>query len=227
MTLLSQAEYARRLGLSRAAITQWKQAGHLVMEGNKVNVELSDAQQKRNRRDGLPAVKASGITVMRGRLPLPPLVNLAELAERLPDVPSLALSCAAIERQLTSLDWRSCFEWGDEARRLRARLAARCVGLIAVESPLTDDGHWGGFQLRSQEDMGQEAGSAVVLAGYGFELSPAEVLHFCRTQVVVCRTDNCAPAFEECDDTAEVMPALLVLLAHPHFEGERHLATDR
>ena len=33
MTLVSQAEYARRLGVSRAAVAQWKKSGRLVLQG--------------------------------------------------------------------------------------------------------------------------------------------------------------------------------------------------
>jgi biotin operon repressor len=38
MTLVSQAEYARRLGVSSAAVAQSKKAGKLVLQGVKVDV---------------------------------------------------------------------------------------------------------------------------------------------------------------------------------------------
>jgi hypothetical protein len=43
MTAVTQAEFARTLNVNRSAITRWKQAGRLVMQGDLVNVESSKA----------------------------------------------------------------------------------------------------------------------------------------------------------------------------------------
>ena len=43
MALVSQAEFARSLGVDRAYVTQLKQAGRLVMRGTKVDAEASVA----------------------------------------------------------------------------------------------------------------------------------------------------------------------------------------
>lgn len=53
MTLIAQVEYARRIGISKAAITQWKNAGRLVLQGLLVDVEATDAYQKRYHREVL------------------------------------------------------------------------------------------------------------------------------------------------------------------------------
>jgi hypothetical protein len=42
--LVTQAEFARRRGVSRKTVTKWKQAGKLVMQGELVDVEASEAR---------------------------------------------------------------------------------------------------------------------------------------------------------------------------------------
>lgn len=45
MTIATQAEFARLMGVNRSTVTRtWKQAGRLVMEGDKVDVEASRAR---------------------------------------------------------------------------------------------------------------------------------------------------------------------------------------
>ena len=43
MSLVSQAEYARSKGVNRSQVTRWKNSGRLIMRGNRVDVEASDA----------------------------------------------------------------------------------------------------------------------------------------------------------------------------------------
>lgn len=38
---VTQAEFARQVGVAKSMVTQWKQAGRLVMHGNRVDVEAS------------------------------------------------------------------------------------------------------------------------------------------------------------------------------------------
>jgi len=54
MTTLTQAEYARRMGLSRASITQWKKAEKLILQGEDVDVDATDAALERDRKGGIP-----------------------------------------------------------------------------------------------------------------------------------------------------------------------------
>lgn len=49
MTLATQADFARRIGVVRSRITAMKVAGRLVMEGDKVNVEESLARIEASR----------------------------------------------------------------------------------------------------------------------------------------------------------------------------------
>jgi phage terminase Nu1 subunit (DNA packaging protein) len=53
MTVVSQAEYARRCGVSKKTVTQWKQEGKLVLAEGGVDVEASDAYLKKYRSAGL------------------------------------------------------------------------------------------------------------------------------------------------------------------------------
>ena len=53
MPIVSQAEYARLRGVSKKTVTKWKQEGKLVLAGDGIDVEASDAYLKKYRRDGL------------------------------------------------------------------------------------------------------------------------------------------------------------------------------
>ena len=97
MEFISQAEYARRLGVSRAAISQWKTEGRLVTQGTKVDVEASDAKLKRYRREGLPDIQPTTKTVKRGR----PSVKHAEQLNTEP----VRLTCDELVERLAGLDW--------------------------------------------------------------------------------------------------------------------------
>ncbi|WP_429497455.1 hypothetical protein ACQUFY_16770 [Robbsia andropogonis] len=223
MTTMTLAEYARRVGKSRAAVTQWKKAGRLVMQGDQVNVEASDAWLKRYRREGMPAIADSDPAVKRGR----PSVKQNgksvkqddDLTHSLNTEPA-ELTCDEIEAVLGRLDWCQSFDWSEDAQRERARQAARCVGFVAIESVVRDDGHWGGFQLREEAAAADDMPEDSIIGGYGFELSAAEVVKLCRDQVLVSLwpgTD--ARMFE--DDRATVVPALLPALAYPFYESEK------
>lgn len=203
MTLVSQAEYARRLGVSSAAVAQWKKAGKLTLQGVKVDVEATDAFLDRYRRAGLPPVKLKTKTVKRGR---PAAADSAKLNVKPADLTPLHLTLADIDERLRALDYTQTFEWTPEAMEQRARLVATCLGWRAVESPLKDDGHWGGFQLR----MGR---SDNVVAGFGFELSALDVLFECRDQVSLDSPDDC-----DCEQSVRL--DLLPLLARPFMEED-------
>ena len=96
MTLIKQTEFAKRRGVSRMAVTKWKASGMLVMRGDLVDVEASDARLKKYRRDGLPkptkatpkrgAAKAKAVAPKRGE-------TSSQAAER------IALSVAPFDLQ--------------------------------------------------------------------------------------------------------------------------------
>jgi hypothetical protein len=59
MDLLNQAAYAKRHGVSRKAVTTWKQRGWLVFDGDLIEVEPSDLLLRKYRRGGDAAVTQS------------------------------------------------------------------------------------------------------------------------------------------------------------------------
>jgi hypothetical protein len=136
--LLCQAGYGRRLGVTAAAISPWKNAGMLVMAGSMVHAEASNERLKRYRSNGLPPIRAQVKTAKRGRpSPNTRALNVEPVSVQLP--------CAEVMRRPQALDWRRTFDWSDAAQQERATLGARCVGWYAVTSDLYDDGHWAGF----------------------------------------------------------------------------------
>lgn len=56
MTTESQAEFARRCGVSRKTVTSWKKAGRLVLQGDQVEVEATISMMDRNHKGGSRAV---------------------------------------------------------------------------------------------------------------------------------------------------------------------------
>ncbi|MGF6664834.1 hypothetical protein QF000_006502 [Paraburkholderia atlantica] len=204
MTLVSLAEYARRVGKTRAAVTQWKKAGRLVLQGDKVDVEASDARLRRYRRNGLPEINGDAKSVKRGR----PSVKQAGTL----NIEPVCLTCAEIMERLADLDWTQEFGWSASSLEERARLAAECIGWEAVRSPVVDDGHWGGFQLRIPAYIAAHGLTAdAVPAGRGFELDLWDVLETCRAEL------------EPIDhgDEMTVRLDLLPLLARPFSEYDK------
>lgn len=164
MTLMSLAEYSRRVGKSRAAVTQWKKAGRLIIRGDQVDVEASDERLKRYRREGMPDVVNDAPAVKRGR---PAVKQTVQLNIELNSEP-VCLTCSEIARRFDELDWNQLFEWDVASPHERAVLAAKCLEWEAVQSPLRDDGGWGGYQLRipGQHAVPMDG----VPARHGFEL---------------------------------------------------------
>ncbi len=202
--LLSQAGYGRRLGVTAAAISQWKKAGMLVMRGAQVDAEASDERLKRCRTRGLPSIRPQGKIVKQGR----PGAN-ARLLHAEPV--QVRLPCAEVLRRLTELDWTQTFDWTDAAQDQRARLAAICVGLTACTSPLRDDGHWGGYQLRYSTDAADALNHDDIAAGFGFECDLWDVLARCRAELE-------PPGG---DDEVAVCVDLLHLLGHPFGQHDQ------
>ena len=191
-TLLTQAEHARRCGVSRKSVTAWKHSGLLVMVGDRVDFDRSYRGERwKSSVRGLfaderaaPASRQAGgrsgpITVSRGEV-------LAELQR---------------------LDWST--PWSPASVDERLRLAAALVGLEPVTSTLRDDGHWGGFQLR-ERDAGDPPLQGKVVLGYGYEVSAFDVLDYCRD--FLAGPDD---TVEDLDDTVEVCFDQLHLLAYP------------
>ncbi|VVE01779.1 hypothetical protein [Pandoraea terrigena] len=61
MTVESQADFARRCNVSRKTVSEWKKAGRLVMQGDRVDVEASLSLMDRHRKGGAPS-SSSAVT---------------------------------------------------------------------------------------------------------------------------------------------------------------------
>jgi hypothetical protein len=203
--LLSQAGYGRKLGVTAAAISQWKKAGMLVMAGSMVDAEASDERVRRCRTKGLPSIPPQATTVKR----VPPGANSRALNV---EPVSVQVHCAEIKRRLQALDWRRAFDWTPDKQHERATLAARCIGWYAVTSDLRDSGHWGGFQLRTEVMADGELDSNCIAGGFGYELDAWDVLRACREGLVESFAG---------DEDVSVLADLLHWLAHPFAEHER------
>jgi DNA-binding transcriptional regulator YdaS (Cro superfamily) len=208
MTLISQAEYARRLGVTRASISQWKKSGKLVLQGEQVDVEASDARLKRYRRGGLPGVDPSPTVVKRGR----PDVKQADELNTEP----VCLTCAEVAERLAALDWKQTFQWDAASQHERVQRAAECVGFVAATSEIRDDGHWGGYQLRIPPSDGPKILLDIngIAAGFGFELSEWEAIDECRDELKPIDDDD--P-----NETVMVRMDLLHFLARPYTEKDK------
>ncbi|CAN7419539.1 hypothetical protein [Paraburkholderia hospita] len=53
---MNQSEFAALHGVSRKTVTKWKERGWLVFAGDAIDADASNANLKRYRRDGAPAV---------------------------------------------------------------------------------------------------------------------------------------------------------------------------
>jgi hypothetical protein len=67
---VSEAEFARRYGVSRPTVTRWKRAGHLKIIAGKVDVEISDALLHAA---GLGEKHQSSAAAVDASLPAPPV----------------------------------------------------------------------------------------------------------------------------------------------------------
>lgn len=163
-------------------------------------MEASDEKLRLFRAEGMPPVVNPSPTDRRGR-PSVLATHSIDLTITEPKV----FRTDEIRGALTALDGTQRLDWSLAGERERARQAARCVGYVAAESALRDDGHWGWFQVRD---------SGGVVDGYGYGLAPPGVLRLCREQAA---GDEWAA-----DDTVTVIRALLPLLARPFTESEAY-----
>jgi hypothetical protein len=81
MALMKQSEFAELCGVSRQAVLSWKQEGKLVMQGARVDVDVSLARLGRVRKGGSPvAADAAPATV---EIDIQPGETVEQAADRL------------------------------------------------------------------------------------------------------------------------------------------------
>ena len=226
MTLMTFAEYARRIGKSRSAVAQMKTAGKLVLQGSSVDVEATEAWLKRYNRKGRPEVVDEDPSVKRGRPSVKQdgksvkqsnlTVSTAQALNKSGQISTLG----EVEEQLLALDWTQKFDWSPEAQDKRARLAAQCIGWEAVTSSAHDDGHWGGYQLRIPAYAKDGLHDGAIAGGFGFEMDAFDVLELIREHISI-RRDEDGSLVQEDHDAIQVQTELLDLLARPFCETHK------
>jgi len=223
MTLVSQAEFARMCEVSRKTVTMWRSLGKLVLQGKHVDVEATNEQMKRYHRVGSP-VKTEPVKIVT---PESSRVTKARSGNaegnKTGHKSSVVSTLGEVETQLLALDWTQEFDLSPEALDQRVRQAAQCIGWEAVTSQVEDDGHWGGYQLRIPAYMSDGLHYGAIAGGFGFELDAFDVLCLVREHISV-RLDEDGDRVAEDDESIEVQPDLLGLLARPF--GEMHTRKD-
>ncbi|MDP9893229.1 hypothetical protein J2W32_001466 [Variovorax boronicumulans] len=206
--LITQAEHARRCSVSRKSVTIWKDRGQLVMDGNLIDFEAS----YKGERWHASTKKVFSDDAKQDSARAPAKSPAAVRGRRADPGAPVTLSRGEVVRRLRALDWTQTFEWSQDAQRARALAAAEAVGLQAVESPAEDDGHWGGFQLRSVALMESHGGVCfdAIAAGYGFELEEGDVLVESRQ-----RLDHPDDGPDDMTDPITIRLDQLPLLAYP------------
>jgi hypothetical protein len=206
MTIETKAAFARRHGVRRQALAKWEAKGWLLLVDGKVDVEASNGNLDRYRR------------ACDGRAPAPPEARQPAVRQPATFCQPASRSLAKLTRReiiarLRALDWSATFDWSDAAQRRRVQAAARAIGLEAVDSPLRDDGHFGGWQLRDVEAV-KASGlrREAIHAGYGFELDHSDALWACRDSIELLSDP---PSDVDLADEFEVDLDRLELLAHP------------
>lgn len=114
MALVSQSEFARLCGVSRQAVLKWKSAGRLVLQGNQIDVEATDARMQRYHEGGSP-LRKNAVDTVDNRLTNPGAV----------DKSSGNLSTEALFRQL---DGTQVFDFSRRSLENRVTKAANILG---------------------------------------------------------------------------------------------------
>lgn len=221
---MTKAAFARLCGVSKPAVAKWIGRGSAVLaENGEIHLAATAASMRAFRVDGLPPGFQAFIDggSMSGAEPLSPSSRLGP-AQPVPTV-AAEFRRADLVAQLEALDWQNSWSLGEEAMRSRVSAAAAAVGFELAESNEDDDGHWGGFQLRSLATMAREGGICfdAIVAGYGFELDAWDVLRECRE--VISHPDDTE---EDGNDVIEFDLELLPALAYPFGPYHRPPATN-
>jgi hypothetical protein len=173
MEKMTKAAYARRHHVTKAAAQKWATRNWIVIDASDglVDVKASDEALKlfrdpgdgRARRGGKPVrVKPSSQPPVNRKGPAAVTITVREALDR-----------------LGALDWTPrVHDWSPDAMANRAIRAAAAVGYELATSPLRDDGHFGGWQVRDVELSKRWGGPCreATVAGFGFEFDDFDVL---------------------------------------------------
>ena len=216
---MPKAEFSRLCGVSKTAVAKWIQKGvACIAENDEVHLAVTAERMRSFRRSGLPPAFEA---LMRGEPGAASAVPHAQ-SERHPAARrqrGTEHRRADLVARLRVLDWSVPFSEGDDIRQRLLR-AAEVAGFQVAESDFEDDGHWGGYQLRSLallDRFGCLERDAVV-AGFGFELDAFEALQECREAIL---PPDLGPGDD--DDLFVIDLELLPALAYPFGPTHRPL----
>lgn len=229
---MPKAAFSRLCGVSKQAVAKWVSRGIAKLAANdEIHLEATAAAMRSFRVAGLPPgfqafldgnlmAGEDAAQVANGRTPARP----QPVQQATP--PATRFKRADLVERLRALDWQAHWALNEEGERSRAAAAAVAVGYELAESDEDDDGHWGGYQLRSLARMTTQGWPSLdaVVAGYGYELEAWDVLQACRE--VISHPDDID------EDGEELIPFDLVLLPElaypfgPHHRPPEALAGD-
>lgn len=221
---MTKAAFARLCGVSKPAVAKWINRGSASLaENGEIHLAATAAHMRAFRVGGLPPGFQAFVDggSMSGVEPLSPSSRFGP-AQPVPTV-ATKFRRADLVARLEALDWMAAWSLDDQGLRSRVGAAAVAVGFELAESEADDDGHWGGYQLRSLATMAREGGICfgAIVAGYGFELEAWDVLRECRE--VISHPDDTE---EDGDDVIEFDLELLPVLAYPFGPNHRPPATN-
>jgi hypothetical protein len=210
---MTKAAFARLCDVSKPAVAKWISRGSAALaENGEIHLAATAAHMRAFRMGGLPLGFQAFIDAgsMSEAEPSAASSRLA-LAQPVPPI-AVQIRRADLVARLEALDWKAHWSLDDESLRNRVTAAAVAVGFELAESDEDDDGHWGGYQLRSLATMAKEGGICfdAIVAGYGYELDAWDVLRECRE--VISHPDDVEG---DGDDLIAFDLALLPALAYP------------
>jgi hypothetical protein len=215
---MTKAAFARLCGVSKPAVAKWISRGSASLaENGEIHLTATAAHMRAFRVGGLPPGFQAFIDGGSMSETEPPAAS-GRLASARPSPPVAAhIRRAELVARLEALDWQGSSFPVEHGMRSRVAAAAAAVGYELAESDNDDDGHWGGYQLRSLATMARECGICfdAIVAGYGYELDAWDVLRECRE--VISHPDD---SEEDGNDLVEFDLELLPALAYPF--GPKH-----
>jgi hypothetical protein len=218
--LMTKAAFARICNVSKPAVAKWATQGVVVLVDGKIDVVASARQMAAFRRDGVPKglrdyLESDGERIDSADEP-------SGHADRHVVDRVAAYRRDDLVARLIALDWKGRCPADEAGEDIRLHAAAAAVGFELAESSQRDDGHWGGYQLRSIELIKRHGGLCfdVIAAGYGFELDAVDVLTQCREVLI-------HPDGGDADDDLFFLDIeLLPVLAYPFWPGQRPPAAE-
>lgn len=153
--LLTRAEFARQMDVSKMAVTKWVQRGWVRLVDGKIDADQAKADLQRFRANEMPAMRPTMSPTL------------------------LPISRQAVVRLLRALD-DSGLSWHRRPDSERLPAAAAAVGMTARAGARQDDLGGVGWELHG---LASRTEASRCIAGEGFTLNGAGILELCRLHV--------------------------------------------